>query len=417
MTQTAAESSLLRQRNEEASGRDELGELSRALRGALNGAQESLEGSRRLAKELEIKLSVAQAQSRQVEAILSSLSDPVIVVNAYREVTMANPPAESLFGFQIGDSKDRPKLDQVVGDAEIAQLIVQTHDLDVRTQRRVTEVQMEHGGETRDYRLGMSSVANRAGEVVGMVCVFRDITQDTVAAKAKSAFVSAVSHEFKTPLASIKAYVEMLMDGEVEDAETQQEFYTIIDTQTDRMSRMITSLLNISRIESGVVKISREDFGLNEAVENTLQVIRPKLESKHLTLETALSPLFVQIHADRDMINQVVINLVSNAVKYTPDGGTVRVHTQMQDNEALLEVSDTGLGIGPEDLTKIFDKFYRVKANKGAAEGTGLGLALVRHIVEEVHGGRITVESEVGQGSTFRVFLPLVTSEALVGEA
>jgi len=227
----------------------------------------------------------------------------------------------------------------------------------------------------------------------------------------KTDFVSNVSHELRTPLAGIKAYIEMLLDGDAEDPETRQEFHEIISGETDRLSRLIDNILNLARIESGVVKVAVEPMDLTAVVKSTCEVAAPQAKAKAIELVESLAPVFTQVEADRDMINQAVMNLVSNAIKYTPEGGTVRVGTRIEDHRgvAVVEVADSGVGIPPEDLPHLFDKFYRVKSSCKMAKGTGLGLALVKHIVETLHRGTLTVRSTVGDnsGSVFTIELPI----------
>ena len=233
-----------------------------------------------------------------------------------------------------------------------------------------------------------------------------DIGQIKQIQKRNAEFVSAVSHEMKAPLSGIKAYVELLADGEVEDDATREEFLGVISTQADRLQRLVENLLNLARMESGVVDVSKQSRSLNELMEDALNVVAPAAEAKQIELVRDLSPMYLEVFADRDMILQAVINLLSNAVKYTPVGGRVTLRTRMEDNQVLFEVADTGVGLSPEDTAKVFEKFYRVKKDSQMAQGTGLGLPLAKHIVEDVHGGAMLVESELGRGSTFRVLLP-----------
>jgi two-component system phosphate regulon sensor histidine kinase PhoR len=220
-------------------------------------------------------------------------------------------------------------------------------------------------------------------------------------------FVSSVSHELKTPLASIKAFLELITDGDVEDREEQQQLYGLMDLQIDRLTRLINNMLNLARIESGVVQIRREDCELNEILVKVLEVITPVAMEKRITVKPELSELYLSVSLDRDLFSQAIINLMSNAVKYTPEGGEVRLRSRLQDGEVTIEVRDTGLGIPEESLPRIFERFYRVPQNNQAAPGTGLGLAFVQHIVSDVHGGRIGVTSKVGEGSCFTVAIPV----------
>jgi two-component system phosphate regulon sensor histidine kinase PhoR len=225
----------------------------------------------------------------------------------------------------------------------------------------------------------------------------------------KNDFVSNVSHELRTPLASIKAYVELLIDGEADDENTKREFYEVIQNEANRLGRLIDNILNISRIESGLVKIDRRPQSLTAVVKDAIEVIAPQADQKGIRLVERLAPESHRTLADRDMLHQAVLNVLSNAVKYTPAGGEVTVETAADEarRKLVLRVTDTGVGIPPQDLPYVFEKFYRAEANNRVAAGTGLGLSLVKHIVEGVHHGRMFAQSQVGRGSTFGFELDL----------
>jgi two-component system phosphate regulon sensor histidine kinase PhoR len=238
------------------------------------------------------------------------------------------------------------------------------------------------------------------------VAVLRDVGDHKALQKRNAEFVSAVSHEMKTPLAGIKAYVELLVDGDAEDEETREEFLTVINGQADRLQRLVDNMLNLARIEAGVVHVHKEHRSLNELLEEAVHVVLPAAEAKKIRLVAGLSPLYLGVLADRDMLLQAAINLLSNAVKYTPDGGSVTIRSRLDGDKIVFEVEDTGVGLSEEDCRRVFEKFYRVKKDKDMASGTGLGLPLAKHIVEDVHGGELSVQSTLGAGSTFRVTLP-----------
>jgi two-component system, OmpR family, phosphate regulon sensor histidine kinase PhoR len=240
------------------------------------------------------------------------------------------------------------------------------------------------------------------------VAVLHDVTKEKEIAKMKSEFVSNVSHELKAPLASIKAYVEMLLDGEVRDAAQSREFFQTIAAETDRLNRLVENILNLSRLESGLVPVNKADLAVTEILRDVADVMTPQAAQKNVRLAADLAPVFFRVRADRDMLYQATLNVVSNAVKYTPEGGEVRISTFLADGSVVVEVTDSGCGIPEAEVARIFEKFYRTRLSSKAAPGTGLGLALVKHVVETVHGGRIEVQSQVGKGSVFRLFLPAV---------
>jgi two-component system phosphate regulon sensor histidine kinase PhoR len=246
------------------------------------------------------------------------------------------------------------------------------------------------------------------------VAVMHDITREKQIQQMKNDFVSHVSHELKTPLASITAYSEMLADGEANDEETRKEFYSVIQNQAQRLNRLIEDILNISRIESGLIKVNKEPVSLTMLIEEQMQMIRGYAEEKNIELTGQKPIVFDRVYADKDMISQVIVNLLSNAVKYTPSGGSVRIETEVNEaaSVARVTVTDTGVGIPEDEIVHIFDKFYRVGANNKQAEGTGLGLNLVKQIVEKIHDGRVFVTSRVGVGSTFGFELPLATRQS-----
>ncbi len=391
-------------------GAEELADVTRPLNEFLTGIRDQIEEMRNDNRELGIQSRIAAAEKQHTEAIIFSISDAVIVTNRFDELVLANEAAEKLLGFALNTSL-RKSIDRILSDGALVKVIRETRSHGNSFSRKVVEHTLDQNGAERTFNVTLSCVAASNNEVMGVVAVLHDITREKEIAKMKTDFVSNVSHELKTPLSSIKAYIEMLIDGEAEDEDTQRNFYDIISSETDRLHRLIENILNISRIESGLVKVVREPVSLTAVVKQVMDVVAPQAKLKNIELVEQLDPMCHQIEADRDMIYQVVLNLCSNAVKYTPEGGKITVSSNVDERRgvAVCGVSDTGKGIPPDDLPHIFDKFYRVRANKGMAKGTGLGLTLVKHIVETVHDGKLMVDSERDKGSTFSFELPILT--------
>jgi two-component system phosphate regulon sensor histidine kinase PhoR len=243
------------------------------------------------------------------------------------------------------------------------------------------------------------------GTSQGAVALLHDISAQRTLQKRNAEFVTAVSHEMKTPLAGIKAYVELLSDGDAETQQAQDEFLQVISAQSDRLQYLIDDLVELARIEADLAGERRQIQLLTPMLEEAVAAVQQRAAQKDIQFEILSSGAEVAAAVDRPLLQQALLHLVSNAVKYTPAGGRVSVCAQVVDREATIEVQDTGVGIAGCDCLKIFEKFYRIPASKEMADGTGLGLPLVKHIVEDVHGGRIEVQSAPGQGSLFRISL------------
>jgi two-component system phosphate regulon sensor histidine kinase PhoR len=356
----------------------------------------------------EVRSRRAAADAEQVRAVFAQLAEPVLVVDQYGELVMTNRSACQLLGLDENEVARRALRD-VVKCQKLVELLMSAVQRKGQGNRTDEFAMADAEGREHWFRATAAKLAGEDAHVqatAGAVAVLRDIGDRKALQKRNAEFVSAVSHEMKTPLAGIKAYVELLADGDAEDEATREEFLQIINGQTDRMQRLIENLLNLARIEAGVVQVQKQPQSLNEVLEEALRVVRPAAEAKQIALGADLSPLYLGVLADRDMLLQAAINLLSNAIKYTPDGGRVTLRSRMEDSEIRFEVEDSGVGLSEEDSRRVFDKFYRVKKDKNMAAGTGLGLPLAKHIVEDVHGGRITVASKLGEGSTFAVHLP-----------
>ncbi len=390
-------------------GCDEIGQIAQSLNSFLTGVRDEMARLREENRELQIQSRIADAEKKHTEAIIFSISDAVVVTNRFDELLLANDAAEKLLGFKLEHSL-RKNIDHTIPDGTLVRLIRETRSSGGSFARKIIEHTIDQKGRPRTFNVTLSSVVAPQGEVSGVVAVLHDVTREKEIAQMKTDFVSNVSHELRTPLSSIKAYVEMLMDGEADDEKTKQEFYEIIAAEAERLSRLIDNILNISRIESGVVRVVREPLSLTEVTREVLDMAIPQARNKRIQLIDRLAPVFHQVEADRDMIHQAVLNLVGNALKYTPEGGTVTVTTSVDEQRglAVCQVADTGVGISPEALPHIFDKFYRVRSHSKIAKGTGLGLTLVKHIIETVHDGKLSVTSEAGKGSTFTFELPVL---------
>jgi two-component system phosphate regulon sensor histidine kinase PhoR len=364
-------------------------------------------------KDFQIRIQLSNKREKNAEAIIYSIRDAVIVVDEYDRVLMANEAAGRLFKFDFSSSKHRPIGDLIDADhSEFAGFL--SHSRKSKSQATRREIEFAEDGDRKTYDCIVSCVYDRDRQVCGIVAVLHDITRDKQIQQMKNDFVSHVSHELKTPLASITAYTEMLVDGEANDEQTRQEFYSVIQNQAKRLSRLIEDILNTSRIESGLIKVNKEPVSLTMLIEEQLQMIKSCAEEKDIELIGQKPIVFDRVYVDRDMMSQVIINLLSNAVKYTRPGGTVKIKTEVDEaaSVARVFVSDTGVGIPDDEVEHVFDKFYRVGANKKQAKGTGLGLNLVKQMVETVHGGRVFVTSKVGEGSTFGFELPLAAAQS-----
>jgi len=373
-------------------------------------------------KELQVQVQLSQRQKRNTEAIIYGIRDAVLVIDEFDKLLMANETAGKLFKFDYRKSQFKP-ISELIDDNEsgFIDFLRQSRQSKTRAARREITFSRDFTAEKEPSTFDciVSCVHDSKEQACGAVAVLHDITREKEVAQMKNDFVSHVSHELKTPLASITAYSEMLLDGEADDEDTRKEFYSVIQNQAQRLNRLIEDILNTSRIESGLIKVNKKPVSLTIVIEEQLQMIKSYAEEKNITVSWGAGEqkpiVFDQVYVDRDMISQVVVNLLSNAVKYTKQAGSITVESQVDEiaSVARISITDTGVGIPEDELDHVFDKFYRVGVNKKQAKGTGLGLNLVKQIVEKIHNGRVFVASQVDVGSTFGFELPLASAEAV----
>ncbi len=350
---------------------------------------------------------------QRLKDLLDAIPDPVLIIDPAGRVVSYNRAAQSRLniadksGGTTSHSHDSGLVNNLL--EQVKKVVGANAVFDWTT--TATE------GRSCHYRvvvreIGSSENGNRCESGKDRAVVLQDLTPLQELRKRHAEFVSAASHEMKAPLAAIRAYTEMLLDGDAADEETREEFISTIETQAQRLQRLVENLLNIARIEAGILKVHKRPISVNEILQEAVRLMVAAAGEKDITLSLEPSPLYLPINADRDLMLQAVINLISNAIKYTPNGGKVTVRSQLQDKTVVIEVEDTGVGMSPADVTRVFEKFYRVEAHKNMAPGTGLGLPLTKHIVEDVHGGTISVRSRVNEGSVFSIALPKVSAGA-----
>lgn len=378
------------------------------LSGILERSQEEVKAAAQSRADLSARISLGKKQSRRLETAFQCLMDPVVLTDGNDQPVLWNAAAAELFQPRHNEghtgSSDAGSPLQLM--PEVQKLLAETRSRSAATSSRSIEFETAGDGGQRTFRADATHMLDQDGSSLGVLAVIRDIGREKQQNSRHAEFVSSVAHELKTPMSSIKAFIELLSDGDVEDREEQLRLYGFMDMQVDRLTRLVNNMLNLARIESGVIKVQREDCGLNEVLEKALQVVKPVADEKNIRLIPQFSELYLPVNVDRDLLGQAVINLLSNAVKYTPDGGEVRLRSRMTDDEAVIDVQDNGMGIPEEDLGRVFERFYRVARNNKAAAGTGLGLALVQYIVTSIHNGRISVRSQVDVGSCFSIAIP-----------
>lgn len=354
-----------------------------------------------MAAELKNTLIEISREKNKIEAILNYMTDGIIAFNIKGEVIHANPALKKMLSIQTFEKS----FNEFSRDYALGILLEDILYLGTSVNKEKT---VEVGGKyIRVYFVIFTDEGTKAG---GVIAVLQDITEQEKLEKMRREFVANVSHELRTPLTSIKSYTETLLDGILEEKETAEKFLNVIDSEADRMTRIVKDLLQLSRIDSQQMQWNIQTLSFVKLITGAIEKLRLSAKEKGLELESYTIGDIPDISADKDRIEQVVMNVLSNAVKYTPTGGKITVYIGKIFDEVYMKVSDTGIGIPKEDLPRIFERFYRVdKARSRELGGTGLGLAIAKEIVE-VHGGTISAVSETGKGTEITVKLPVISN-------
>jgi two-component system phosphate regulon sensor histidine kinase PhoR len=368
---------------------DEIGQLGRALNV--------------MAASLQDRLADVQQERAKAAAILDGMVEGVIAVDGRDHVLLLNERARGML-WVAGDRGEGKPFLEVVRNVDLHELLRQTRAAGEGVPSR-RELRLPG---LIERRLQANAVPLRLGaDEVGVVMVLHDLTELRRLEQVRTEFVANVSHELRTPLTAIQGYLETLLSGALADRANARRFLEIVARHTERLGRLLNDLTDLSNIELGKVSLRIEPTTLEEIVDSVIGIIGPRAQSGGVTLEVALPPDVPPVKADHDRLAQILINLVDNAVKYTPSGGHVTVSARGTSPDLVeIAVRDTGVGIPAEDLPRITERFYRVdKARSRELGGTGLGLAIVKHLVI-AHGGDLRIESEVDKGTTVRFTLP-----------
>ncbi len=367
------------------------------------------------AQEMGRMLRYQQEESTKNQSILTSIADGVVVNNAEGQTIMVNPAAERILDID-GDQLLDQNFDTLfsVFDAKGKGEVIEAMEslLNAPASKTHQAYKMTLEIDSRVIHAHLSPVRTQRGEFLGVVTVLRDITKEVEADRAKSEFVSNVSHELRTPMTAIKGYTDLLHAGAVGPINGDQErFLSIIRNNADRLTALINDLLDISRIETGRVRFEPRPLHIGDVIADVVNALAVPAEEKRQTLTYEVVGGLPNVIGDRDRLNQVITNLVGNAIFYTPHGGKIEVRAYPVEGAVRVDIKDTGIGIAPDDLGRIFERFYRADDPVvQEATGTGLGLSIAKMFVE-MHGGRVWVESELGKGSTFTILLPVPEAE------
>jgi PAS domain S-box-containing protein len=367
-------------------------------------------------------LRAQQTEASERTAILEGIADGVVVVNTEGQIIVANRAAEEILSvpanYLTGKSVQQfsvsttSKDSSVLGLSWIKEWISRPWEQLVG---QVFEEQYEAERRTVNVRLSVVQMPAPASadEILGAVALFRDISREVQADRAKIEFISTVSHELRTPLTSIKGYTDLLLMGAVgETNDAQRRFLNIVKSNVDRLSSLVGDLLDISRMESGRIRLEIEPIELDQVLAQVISSMRGQFATSKITLTSDIPTNLPLISGDRKRLTQVISNLMENTCRYTLAGGKAHLAVNINAGEVQIDISDTGIGISPEDQKHVFERFYRgdhpvVKER----QGTGLGLSIVRSIVE-MHGGKIWLTSALGEGSTFSFTLPIAQEGA-----
>ncbi|HQP08501.1 MAG TPA: ATP-binding protein [Anaerolineaceae bacterium] len=366
------------------SRRDEIGQLEKAFE--------------RMAGMIDNRFTELNTERMQLDAILNHMNDGILIINAEGNVERINLAALSMFNLTLQDAINRSAVEVL----RQVQLIELWKACSATGKQQVTTV------ETSPGRLFLQGIATPVtwGEKSSIMLIFQDLTRIHQLELVRKEFVSNVSHELRTPLSSMKALNETLQDTISEEPEVSQNFLKKMDQELDNLIQLVNELLELSRLESGRVPIDRQRVSPSVLLQSAEDHMKLQAERNGLEIMTIHNNVLPDVSADFTRIDQVFTNLIHNAIKFTPPGGKITLSAMQEEDQVVFTIEDTGIGISPEVLPRIFERFYKADRSR-ASTGTGLGLSISKHVIES-HGGKIWAESVEGKGSKFSFSLPII---------
>jgi len=352
------------------------------------------EAINQMAEVLEARLRALEKETRQFRSILNSMAEGVVVVDRDTRIISLNPAAEKIFQAAQREVQEKLFLETFRNNdiAEVINVVLEKGELVSREMELVWPLK-------KVFMINASPILEN-DNVAGCLLVIHDISEIRRLEKVRADFIANASHELKTPLTSIKGFVETLRGGALEDKEVSRDFLRIIAEHSERLDKLINDLLHLTRLESKEAALEKKGLDLSRLVGGAIADFQGQLRKKNITVKNDL-PQPCPAFAEQDKMEQVFANLLDNAIKYNKDGGWVKIYSQDIREGIRVTVEDSGYGIPARDIPRIFERFYRVdKARSRELGGTGLGLAIVKHIIE-LHGGCVGVESTEGLGSKF----------------
>lgn len=349
-----------------------------------------------MTKELKEQLNEVSTKKNQIETILRHMTDGIVAFNMTGEIILINPEAKKLLSIGPEDSTFEDIFNKFKLDINMEKIIYLENW--TSSEQRV-EV------DDKFINIYFAPFKNQDDRPDGVIAVVQDITEHVKLDNMRKEFVADVSHELKTPITSIMGYADTLLEGEY-DKETQDKFLNVIATEARRMAKLVTDLLTLSRYDSKKKKTEKEIFDLGELVKRCQDKLAIEIKKKSHTVNCFVTADVPPVYADKDEIERVVLNILTNSIKYTKDGGEIKIYVGFVYNDAYIKVFDNGIGIPEEDLNRIFERFYRVdKARTREMGGTGLGLSIAKEILDK-NGGSIDIKSVVGQGTEVVIKIP-----------
>jgi len=390
--------------NEPAKG-DNLLPMIEDLERSLSFMQEKLNDMRITNIELNSKVGVMCFERNQFIRILDSINFGILITDMHNNILNINEYMLKLFDRKREVVVDR-SVEEVLGYDDLVSFITHQDAIKYQGNMNYRDMSFHDQAPGEVFRVSLAYFLGAEGTPIGKVITLRNITPVKMAQKAQKEFIAHVAHELRTPLTNIKSYSEMLMDQEVENVEMQKEFYNTINQEITRLTDLIQNLMSLSKMELGVLTINKGLLRTDWLVDGSLSTVEASARDKSITIEKKLPDVFPSIMADKELLKAAIINVLGNAVKYTPEGGKITFSIFEQDNTIVIEIVDTGYGLAPEDIPRVFDKFYRSN-NPLVTEqsGSGLGLAIAAEIVH-LHNGEIDVQSKLGEGSRFTIKIP-----------